>query len=566
MIHNIYSEFYTAITTKAFTSDFIHVGKGVLQGDCLSPTLFNMVTNTFIQYIKSEQFENLGYKYLKFLTPRHWYQYADDAAVISGTENESQILLSAFNRWCAWANMIIKVKKCHSFGIRKEGSCSKQFKPKLYAGNQLIPPTEIGESFTYLGRHFDFGMTNSKHKEDLQNELNLKMNSIDELPLHPRNKLLLYQRYVLSKISWNLTIADLSVTWVKLSLDSVVSGFVRKWLEIPISGTLNIISLSKSKFGIGFVNVSSRFVQCQSTIRNCLRTSKNLDIRQIFSETNNHTNLQYDGFETSTKAIKSIREDKEKRIVEKLTTQSLVIEALWKFSMPASKPIWQKVLNTFPKNIYSFCIRYLNNTLANATNMYKWGRVECPLCPLCRSPQTLGHVMGGCKEQLNNGRYNWRHDSVLMNLTRSIIPSTNSEIYADIEGYKNPSIITGNDYRPDLLITKKDPKEITILELTVGFETNVENNTVNKANRYKALLENMNNVYDKVTFVNLSMSSLGTYGKSCGNLKQSLLDVNQNEPDILYNMSKLTNICIRSSYYIFCMRNKVWNNPELMTW
>ena len=52
-----------------------------------------MAINTFIQYIKSEKFQQLGYKFIKFLTPRHWYQFADDAAVIScTTENESQIL------------------------------------------------------------------------------------------------------------------------------------------------------------------------------------------------------------------------------------------------------------------------------------------------------------------------------------------------------------------------------------------------------------------------------------------------------------------------------------------
>ena len=525
-----------------------------------------MTTNTFIQYIRSDQFVNLGYKFLKFLTPRHWYQFADDAAVISGTENEAQILLSAFNRWCSWANMIIKCSKCHSFGIRKEDTLSKQFKPKLYAGNELIPPIEIEKHFTYLGRHFDFGMTNAVHQQELQNELNTKMKVIDELPLHPRNKLLLYQRYVLSKISWHLTIADLSITWVKLSLDTVVSKYVRKWLEIPISGTLDIISLSKSRFGIGFVNVSDRFVQCQTTIRNCLKTSKNADVRRIFEETSNQSNIQYDGFTSTAEAIKSLRESKENRITNELTTQSLVIKALWKNSLSISKSIWQKALSTLPRNIYSFCLRYINNNLSNATNMINWGRAESSLCPLCQQPQTLGHVVGGCKVQLNQGRYDWRHNSVLLNLTNSIIATDNINIFADLPGFKSPSIITGEEYRPDLIVVKKEPKEITIFELTVGFETNVDKNSLNKANRYKNLLDQLKNSYSKLTYVNLSMSAIGTYGKSCDNLKQSLVELNQDESDITYNMLKLTRICIRSTYYVFCMRNKAWNNPELMSW
>ena len=42
------------------------------------------------------------------------------------------------------------------------------------------------------------------------------MKEIDDLPLHLKNKMLIYQRYVLSKLSWNLSIADIDITWVKL--------------------------------------------------------------------------------------------------------------------------------------------------------------------------------------------------------------------------------------------------------------------------------------------------------------------------------------------------------------
>ena len=49
--------------------------------------------------------EMLGGKYFQ---PRHWYQFADDAAVISGQQNENQVLLNAFTRWSSWADMLIE--------------------------------------------------------------------------------------------------------------------------------------------------------------------------------------------------------------------------------------------------------------------------------------------------------------------------------------------------------------------------------------------------------------------------------------------------------------------------
>ena len=81
-----------------------------------------MCFNTFIQYIKSQNFQQLGFKFKANFEPRHWFQFADDASVISGTEHENQILLNAFTRWCQWSMMIIRVDKCKTFGMAKIGS------------------------------------------------------------------------------------------------------------------------------------------------------------------------------------------------------------------------------------------------------------------------------------------------------------------------------------------------------------------------------------------------------------------------------------------------------------
>ena len=52
VIKRLYTDFQTSIITSEFRTPFISVGRGVLQGDCLSPLLFNMCFNTFIQHIK----------------------------------------------------------------------------------------------------------------------------------------------------------------------------------------------------------------------------------------------------------------------------------------------------------------------------------------------------------------------------------------------------------------------------------------------------------------------------------------------------------------------------------
>ena len=78
-IENLFTDFQTSIITSEFSTPFITVGRGVLQGDCLSPLLFNTCFNTFIEHIKTEKYSQFGFSY-KLLNPVHCFQFADDAA------------------------------------------------------------------------------------------------------------------------------------------------------------------------------------------------------------------------------------------------------------------------------------------------------------------------------------------------------------------------------------------------------------------------------------------------------------------------------------------------------
>ena len=48
-----YDEFYLSITKKSFFTNPIKVDRGILQGDCLSPLLFNLCINTLVNTVKN---------------------------------------------------------------------------------------------------------------------------------------------------------------------------------------------------------------------------------------------------------------------------------------------------------------------------------------------------------------------------------------------------------------------------------------------------------------------------------------------------------------------------------
>ena len=122
---------------------------------CLSPLLFNLCFNTFIQHIKSDHYRQFGFSH-QLLNPIHWFQFADDASVITSLETENQHLLNRFSLWCQWSDMIIRVDKCSTFGIKKAVTKSIQYLPKLFINNSVIPTTKLGE--TKLGDNQPFEM------------------------------------------------------------------------------------------------------------------------------------------------------------------------------------------------------------------------------------------------------------------------------------------------------------------------------------------------------------------------------------------------------------------------
>ena len=161
-------------------------------------------------------------------------------------------------------------------------------------------------------------------------------------------------------------------------------------------------------------------------------------------------------------------------------------------------------------------------------------------------------MSSGDEKLHRESRYNWRQDSVLLNIYKTI-KSQGLQAFVDIEGYPNLLIITGDEQRPDLAIVKSD--DLLLLELTVGFETNIKKNFDRKAKRYQQLLAELSNKY-KVYYVNLSLGAIGIIGKD-SLIMTAMGNFDLSKETLNFIVNRTINVCLRTTYYIFCMRNKV---------
>ena len=75
--------------------------------------------------------------------------------------------------------------------------------------------------------------------------------------------------------------------------------------------------------------------------------------------------------------------------------------------------------------------------------------------------------------------------------------------------------------------------KLYVIELTAGYETNIKINSRRKESNYKALMDRLSGLYNKVQFVNLSMGASGIYGESCEDLVTMLRDLGINKKEIM---------------------------------
>lgn len=80
---------------------------------------------------------------------------------------------------------------------------------------------------------------------------------------------------------------------------------------------------------------------------------------------------------------------------------------------------WSNLWQAEPIQI-KFLIQSVYNVLPRPSNLYCWGKVAAPTCPLCQRRGTLEQILSCCPEALGEGCYLWCHDQVLKVIAESI--------------------------------------------------------------------------------------------------------------------------------------------------
>ena len=169
---------------------------------------------------------------------------------------------------------------------------------------------------------------------------------------------------------------------------------------------------------------------------------------------------------------------------------------------------------------------------------------------------------------LDQGRYTWRHDSILANLIRIIRPKVaeGMELFSDLPGFLAPgggSIpphVLVTTQRPDIFIVNESTRVAVVFELTCPWDSNIDRCHTFKEDKYAPLVADLSHHYKTYHFsVEVSVRRQIT-GNNRTRLK-SLIYRSCVEPKA--TLKAVTPLL--SSFSIFSARNEPsWSNPPLL--
>ena len=133
----------------------VKIERGVIQGDVISPVIFNLFLEPLLRWLACD---GCGYTPSCLKEALAALGYADDLALLNNTAAEAQRQLHKVERYAQWAGMDLNVKKCAHTALFHPTTNKRQSKKSAYTAHaqrelQLDTAAAVTHARGHLARH-----------------------------------------------------------------------------------------------------------------------------------------------------------------------------------------------------------------------------------------------------------------------------------------------------------------------------------------------------------------------------------------------------------------------------
>ena len=246
----------TTILSADPSQSIVKLRRGVLQGDPLSPILFNLIMDDVAAEATPHYAASLGGARVSSLL------FADDAVLFGETPEGLQRNVTNFIERMAVYGLEVNAAKCAAVHIRADGRRKRWYIAKdvpLYAGQESIRSLNIGESYKYLGLRTSVKTGVSSAEKELRVMLGRLTSSV----LKPQQRLAVLKINVIPKLLYETTLEFRSDCLLN-DLDIRVRKEVRRWLHLPKDVPIPAFHAEVEDGGLGIQSLRTRVPRLQS--------------------------------------------------------------------------------------------------------------------------------------------------------------------------------------------------------------------------------------------------------------------------------------------------------------
>jgi hypothetical protein len=243
LVSNLYSGATTQFITAHGHTPPVEIGRGTLQGDPLSPLLFDLMVEPLIRWLNAV---DKGYDITSCGLKLSSKWYADDGTLVTNSVADMISLLSIVQQFSDWSGIQLNVDKCkvtayiHSLQtISRKNGRDDALRARL--AHITLSGRPIG-SLTqdeplpggYLGTSLTASLSPAAHLHWTKEQLNRIGKALKNTPLPPhiKQRLLLYGAH--SKITHTHCLMALSPTSIQ-EVDAVIESISREIWKLPAS-------------------------------------------------------------------------------------------------------------------------------------------------------------------------------------------------------------------------------------------------------------------------------------------------------------------------------------------
>ena len=514
LVSDQYNQTYTRITYGSENSKEILLKRGVKQGDPMSSILFNIVIDELFQIIG----ERFGYE-IEGVGSVNARAFADDIALISGTEIGMKELLTITETFLSNRGLEINVKKCVAICLRKAGKMKKsqvadstvKNPPILTVNNEPIRLLGINEQCKYLGIHYTpLGAVDPKTAVI---KLRSSLASLSKAPLKPQQKVLMLRIYLIPRFIHSFTYTE---CYPKLmgQQDRLVRRWLKQILKLPASISTDFFYLPIKEGGLGIAKFHDVIGTAKLRLHGMLTNSGDVCLRYLVETQSSAMHARWCQTMGLPYRPSSIEVNSRQKILldESRSRYAQTVHG-GGYDVFRVSPITNRWLSGYTKimrgSTYIRCIQMRTNTIPTRVTTTR-GQQTLKTCRRCGlADETLIHILQTCP--ITQRMRCTRHNNVCRMVADKLC-SKGYNVHAE-QGIPSPGLQT-NISRPDLIAIKND--EALVLDVTCVYETSkssLHDAYRRKIDRYAPLSDTIKQKFkvNHVSFYGLCVGSRGAY-------------------------------------------------------